>query len=160
MIKCYHVRRIELVVDTEPQLFFQGPVIAPLIATIDSDDEDVEDIWYCCNNSCWWDHKVFREMKDYKGKFKVDFTDDYIGFCNDDLIIENGNKYWLAEEWGWKDFYSFESALKYAKKHAQWVRLHKKSEQYPEGKELTMDELNTIKDKYEKENIKCFIMRD
>lgn len=160
MIKCYHARRIELVVDRNPQLFFQGPVIAPLIATINSDDEDLEDIWDCCNNSCWWNGKDFRRMKDYRGKFKVDFTDDYSGYCNSDLIVEIKGGYMLAQSVGWKRFDTFESAVEYAKDNALWLQLHSKSKQYPEGSELTMDELKSIKNKYESKGFRCRILHD
>ena len=160
MIKCYHVRRIELVVDSNPQLFFQGPVIVPLIATIHSDDEDLEDIWDCCNNSCWWGREDFRQMKDYKGKFKVDFTDDYSGYCNSDLIVDMRGKFALAESVGWKFFDAFDDAVKFAKDHAFWLQLHSKNRQHPEGRELTMDELKSIKDKYESEGFRCRILRD
>ena len=155
MIKCYHVRRIELVVDTDPQLFYQGPVITPLIATIDSDKEDLEDIWDCCNNSCWWDREDFRQMKDYKGQFNVEFTDDYSGYCNDDLIVEMGGKYHLAKSCGWKEFDSFKEAVEYSKSHSQWVQLHYKNKQHPEDREMSVDELNLIMDEYTNNGIRC-----
>ena len=156
-IKCYHARRVELVVDSDPQMFIQGPVIAPLIATITTDDEyklNLEDMWDCCNNSCWWDREDFRSMKDYKGKFKVDFTGDYSGYCNDDLIIEENGKYHVAKSYGWTEFDSFDDAFNYCVEHSHWCYLYGKS------KHCSFDELAEYKAKYEAQGFKCRIFRD
>lgn len=102
-IKCYHARRVELVIETEPyQTYYQGPIIAPLIATIESKEENLENIWDCCNNGCWWDNKDFRKMTNYQDKFKVNFTKDYLGYCNSDLIVEMNNMFYVAKSFGWK----------------------------------------------------------
>lgn len=157
-IKCYHARRVELVINSKPQMFIQGPVVAPLIATITTDDEyklNLEDIWDCCNNSCWWDREDFRNMKDYKGKFKVEFTDDYSGCCNDDLIVEENGKYHVAESVGWKDFDSFDGACYHCVEHSHWCQLYGKSKQYPIGEACSFDELAEYKEKYEAQSFKC-----
>lgn len=160
MIKCYHIRRIELIVNTTPQLFYEGPVIAPLIAEIDSNKEDLEDIWDCCNNSCWGYREDFRGMDNYRGRFKVKFTDSYDGYCNDDLLVHMGNEFMLSLSVGWKSFPSFEEALEYSKEHSQWVRLHHENYQHPTGKEHTLEELNEIKADYESKGIHCTIIHD
>lgn len=158
-IKCYHARRVELVVDSKPQMFFEGPLITPLIATITTDDDyelNLEDIWDCCNNSCWWDHEDFRKMEDYKGKFKVKFTDDYSGYCNDDLIVEVNGKFHVSLSWGWETLDSFHDAIEYCKEHAYWCQLHEQGKQHPLGRECTMEELQL----FEKLFIKCRIIHD
>ena len=160
MIRCYHARRVELVVDTEPQLFYDGPMISPLIATIDSDKESLEDIWDCCNNSCWWGRRDFRRMKNCRNKFKVKFTKEYSGYCNDDLIVEMNGVYYVAKRCGWEECSSFESALMYCRYHSIWRQLHDKDHQHPTGKEHTMDELRQFKKSYNKQGIKAYIIRD
>lgn len=160
MIKCYHARRVELVVDTEPQLFYDGPMISPLIATIDSDNESLEDIWDCCNNSCWWGRKDFRRMRNYKNKFRVKFTEEYSGYCNDDLIVEIDGYYHVAQSFGWRQCNSFESALRYCREHSLWCQIHCKNHQHPTGKEHTMDELEYFKKFYENNGKKVYIIRD
>lgn len=161
-IKCYHARRVELVVDSEPTLFFEGPLITPLIATIvlDAVAFDLEDIWDCCNNSCWWDHNDFRSMNDYKGKFKVEFTEDYSGYCNDDLIVEVNGLYYVALSCGWEMLNSFDDAVEYCREHAHWCRLHGQNKQHPIGRECTMGELSQLKEKYEKQGLKCRLRHD
>lgn len=160
MIKCYHARRPELVVNTEPQLFYEGLLEAPLIAGIDSDSEKLEDIWDCCNNSCWWDRSDFREMDNYNDKFKVKFTPKYMGYCNDDLIVEMKGVFFIAKSVGWKHCISFNDALEYARQHSYWCRLHSKGKQHPTGKEHTREELEQFKADYESKGIKCFIYRN
>ncbi len=160
MIKCYQVRRLELVVDKEPTLFYQGPIVVPLIATIDSNEENLEDIWDCCNNSCWWGREDYKQMTEYKGKFAVEFTDDYSGFCNDDLIVAMNGKVFLAKSVGWKEFSSLSDAVDDACEHSHWVQLHDKNTQHPEGRELSMKELQDIKNEYEARGIKCFLYRN
>ena len=160
MIKCYHARRVELVVDIEPQLFYDGPMISPLIATIDSDNESLEDIWDCCNNSCWWKGKDFRRMRNYKNKFRVKFTKEYSGYCNDDLIVEINGRYHVAKSCGWEQCDSFESALMYCREHSSWCQIHSRGRQHPTGKEHTMDELEYFKNIYENNGEKVYIIRD
>jgi len=159
MIKCYHARRVELVIDTEPQLFYDGPMISPLVATIDSNNESLEDIWDCCNNSCWWGRKDFRRMRNYKDKFKVKFTEDYSGYCNDDLIVEMGGVYHVAESCDWAHYKSFESALMHCRNHSHWCQIHYKNYQHPTGIEHTMSELYNIKLQYENNGIRCYLIR-
>lgn len=159
MIKCYHARRVELVVDSEPQLFFQGQLTAPLIATIESDKEDLEDVWDCCNNSCWWGRRDFRRMRNYKDKFKVKFTEKYGGFCNDDLIVEMGGVFHVAKSCGWTRFKTFSAALHYCEEHSHWCQLHEKNRQHPTGKEHTEEELNAISKEYQDKGFKTYLYR-
>ena len=93
-------------------------------------------------------------MKDYKGKFKVEFTDAYSGCCNDDLIVEENGKYHVAEI-GWKDFDSFGDAFNHCVEHSSWCHLHSKSKQYPIGDVCSFDELVEYKAKYEAQGFKC-----
>ena len=160
MIKCYHSRRIELVIDSEPQLFFQGPLITPLIAAIDSDKEELEDIWDCCNNSCWYDRKSFRQMKKYKDKFRVRFTKDYSGYCNDDLIVEMGCKFFVSRSCGWTDFDTFDDAVRYCRDHSFWCYLNGKNKQHPIGREGSVDELKNLAKEYTRKGIHARILKD
>ena len=114
MIKCYHARPKTHESNSE--------IVAPLIATIQADNAHLEDIWDCCNNSCWWDRADFRLMTDYKDKFKVEFTSDYEGICNDDLIVEMQDKFHVALSHGWTAFSTFEEAFDYCKKHSYWCQ--------------------------------------
>ena len=160
MIKCYHARRVELVVDSEPQLFFQGELIYPLIAEIDSDKEDLEDIWDCCNNSCWWGRKDFRRMRNYKDKFKVKFTNEYAGICNDDLIVEMEGKFRVALSCGWRTYKTLSRAVQHCKERSYWCRLWSKNKQHPTGgTEHTMNELLEFKKQYEDQGYECFLYR-
>ena len=111
MIKCYHARKGN-----------DGEIVAPLIAIIDGDDYDPELIWDCCNNSCWWEGEDFRSMTNYKDIFNVEFTPDYRGFCNDDLIIEMEGEYYAALEFGWKKFDTFDEAFDHCKNESYWCR--------------------------------------
>ena len=165
MIKCYHVRRIEMCAELpnkpeQPQLFFQGPLIAPHVATIDKDEWSLEEIWDCCNNSCWWDEEDYKQMKDYQGQFAVEFTDKYMGYCNDDLIIEMKGKLHVAKDYGWEECNTFEEALGYVEEHGDWMQIQEKNYQHPEGRELTMDEINKIKKEYEAKGYKCRMKRN
>lgn len=160
MIKCYHVRRVQLVIDKETQLFYDGPIIAPLIATIDSNIEELEDIWDCCNNSCWYDRGNYMSMTNYRDKFSVKFTNDYSGYCNDDLIVEMNGLYHVAKRCGWHKASSLDDAIKYCERHSNWCELHDKGHQFPTGREHTIDELNIIKLQYENQGFKCYLHRD
>lgn len=112
MIRCYHARKGS---DNE--------IVAPLIATIDSNEEHLEDLWDCCNNSCWWGgDEDFAKMTNYKGKFNVEFTPEYRGYCNDDLIVEMQGQFYVSKSFGWDSCASFESALDYCKKNSFWCR--------------------------------------
>lgn len=159
MIKCYHVRRVELVVLSDPTLYYDGPVISPLIATIDSDKENLNDIWDCCNNSCWWEYKNYRKMDNYKDKFKVKFTKDYMGYCNSDLIVEMNNLFYVAKSIGWHTTRTFEDAVNYCINHAYWVQLASKDYQHPTGLEHTIEELRAIKADYKTKGIKAELYR-
>jgi len=111
MIKCYHARKND-----------NNEVIAPLIATINADSAELEDLWDCCNNSCWWDRADYASMTDYKGKFGVEFTPEYHGYCNDDLIVEMQGQFHVALSHGWGCFPSFEEALNHCKKNSYWCQ--------------------------------------
>ena len=111
MIKCFHARRN----------FDTDELEVPLIATIYSDNESLEAIWDCCNNSCWYGEN-WENMEDYNRystSFKVKFTPDYWGYCNDDLIIEMNNKFTVALSLGWKEFNTFESAFEWCKNNSR-----------------------------------------
>lgn len=162
-IKCYHARRVQLVIDSEPQMFFEGPMITPLIAIITTDDEyklSKEEIWDCCNNSCWWDHEDFRSMDDYRGKFRVRFTDDYSGYCNDDLIVEADGVFYVSRSFGWETLSSFNEAVKYCREHSYWCQLHTQGKQYPVGRECSMEALEQFKKMYEGMNFKCYLIHE
>ena len=159
MIKCYHARRVELVVDSDPQLLFQGQLITPLIAEIESDKEDLEDIWDCCNNSCWWGRRDFRRMRNYKDKFRVKFTKDYSGYCNDDLIVEMDGEFHIALSSGWTKVSSFEAAKRYCEAHSYWCQLREKNRQHPTGRAHTDEELAVINKEYQDKGFKTFLHR-
>lgn len=115
MIKCYHARR------THKDHIFE----VPLIATIYSDKEDVDIIWDCCNNSCWWNGSDYLKMKEYNRfgtNFRVDFTSKYWGYCNDDLIIEMGGKYYCSLPMGWKELDTLESAIEFCRQNSHFCR--------------------------------------
>lgn len=159
-IKCYHARRVQLTIDSDAldfQLFIQGPVVAPLIATIDSDEEPLEDIWDCCNNSCWCHRKDWYRMRNYKNRFRVKFTDDYRGYCNDDLIVEMNSKFYVAKSSGWTSFKFLSDAIVYCAKNAFWCKIYSKSDQYPIGKAVSMDDLESYKKQYETKGFDCSI---
>lgn len=111
MIRCYHARKGS-----------DENIVAPLIAVIDSDEEGLEAIWDCCNNSCWWDGEDFLTMTNYRDVFDVHFTPDYRGYCNDDLIVEMKGKFHVAQEMGWDIFNTFDEALEHCKNESYWCR--------------------------------------
>ena len=114
MIKCYHARKGS-----------EGEIVAPLIAIIsDGDYQPEELIWDCCNNSCWWEEdEDFRSMTNHKGIFNVEFTPEYRGFCNDDLIIEMDGGFYVALDIGWKKFDTFDEAFNYCKENSYWCKV-------------------------------------
>lgn len=113
MIKCYHARKGS-----------DGNIVAPLIAVIDCNVAALEAIWDCCNNSCWWEGEDFRTMTHYHDvlgdDFGVNFTPDYRGYCNDDLIVHMNGKFHVSLSYGWKEFYTFDEALEHCKNESYW----------------------------------------
>ena len=54
--------------------------------------------------------------------FGVNFTPDYRGFCNDDLIVHMNGKFHVSVSYGWKEFDTFDEALEHCKNESYWCR--------------------------------------
>lgn len=165
MIKVYQVKRPELVVEgaAPHQLFYQGELRKLLIAEIDSDKENLEVIWDCCNNSCWLDEdEDWRNMTSYERcgtEFNVKFTNNYEGYCNSDIIVEMDGKFHAAESVGWHETSSLEEASQYIKNHSWLCALHSESDYYPAGRELSIQELRNIKTEAEDKGYRAWFYR-